>query len=177
MRSLQKAGQNRQKTSRASISSHDFHYRPAKRGAIWLAARLLNRLAEASYRHFVSLIYQWQGYVVIYDRHFLFEARPDNGNSQARTEVLFDRLEYFFLSCCFPKPGLVILLDAPASVLYGRKNESSIEYLERRREVILELGRKMAHFVRVDAAQPLEKVLAEVTKCIAGARVRADGGE
>jgi thymidylate kinase len=85
-------------------------------------------------------------------------------------ELLFDRLEYFFLSHFFPKPSLVIFLDAPATILFARKNESSIDYLERRREVILEQGRKMTRFVRVDASLSPEKVLAEVTRQIASAR-------
>lgn len=170
MRSLHKAARESEKTSRASISSHDFHYRPVRRSAAWLAVRLLNRLAEAAYRQTISLIYQWRGYMVIYDRHSLFEALPDKGSPQLRMELLFDRLEYFFLSHFFPKPSLVIFLDAPATILFARKNESSIDYLERRREVILEQGRKMTRFVRVDASLSPEKVLAEVTRQIASAR-------
>lgn len=170
--SLHKAVQKSGKTHRGSIASHDFHYKPAARSAIWLAARLLNRLAEASYRQFLSLIYRCRGYVVVYDRHFLFDVIPAKRNSQGGKGELFDRLEYLFFNYCFPKPNLVIFLDAPSSVLYDRKNESSIEYLDRRRKVVLEQGGKMADFMRVDATQPLEKVLEEVTECIAKVRFR-----
>jgi thymidylate kinase len=173
IRSLQKADQIYLKTPRESISSHDFHYKPTARSSIWLAARLLNRLAEASYRQFLSLIYRLRGNVVIYDRHFLFDAIPDKRNSQGGKQELFEHLEYVFLYYCFPKPNLVIFLDAPADVLYDRKKESSIDHLDKRRKAVLKQGEKMANFVRVDATQPLEKVVEEVTEYITKIRLRS----
>jgi thymidylate kinase len=172
IRFLKKASEESEKSSAAPVSSHDFHYKLADRSVIWLAARLLNRLAEASYRHFLSLIYQWLGYVMIYDRYFLYDACPDEENSQVWKDVTFERLEYFFFYHFFPKPNLVIFLDAPAGVLYTRKKESSIQYLDRRRKLILELGKKMTNFVVVDAAQPFDKVLAEVKEYIARFYIR-----
>lgn len=173
MRLLRKSAREPDTGPESSISSHDFHYTPSKRGAFWLAVRLINRLAETSYRHLLSLIYRWQGYVVVYDRHILFDVSPAEGSPRNRLEALFNRLEYFFISRFFPKPGVVIFLDAPAHVLYGRKNESSIDSLARRRVAIIEQGRKMTDFVRIDATQPLDRVLAEVIEHITRARDRA----
>src|SRR5512136_940637 len=49
-------------------------YENPKYGLVWSGGRFLNRLAEAWYRHTVSLVYQLRGYMVVYDRHFLFDS-------------------------------------------------------------------------------------------------------
>jgi thymidylate kinase len=77
-----------------------------------------------------------------------------------------DRLLYWILKKTYPKPDLAILLDAPAEVLYERKRESTIDELDRRRNAYLKQGHEMKHFVRIDATQPLDKVLADVTQHI-----------
>ena len=59
-----------------------------------------------------------------------------------------------------------IVWDAPAEVLYERKKEATLEYLEWRRRVIMEQGATMANFGRVDATQPLDRVLAQVTQLV-----------
>jgi thymidylate kinase len=144
-------------------SSHDLHYGAIERGPLWVTARFLNRLAEAWWRHFLSLSYQARGYVVVYDRHFLFETAPDV-HLEAKKQKLFDRLEYKFLNNYYPKPDLVIFLDAPPAVLYGRKGEATLQHLEKLREAILEQGKHIPNFVNVDVSQPLDHVLAEVTQ-------------
>jgi thymidylate kinase len=149
------------------VSSHDLHYgENVERGKLWMAARLLNRLAEAWYRQLLSLSYQWRGNVVIYDRHFLFETTPAVTGTQDKEQPLLDRLEHWVVHHLYPRPGLVIFLDAPAEVLYQRKREATPTYLERRREVVLELGETLPNFVRVDAAQPLDLVVVDVARSI-----------
>jgi thymidylate kinase len=149
-------------------SSSDFHYTPLKFSVISHALRVINRIAEATYRIIISLGYQLRGYVVIYDRHFLFSVNPPP-NSRIQTYTyheLVDYLEYLFFTYIFPKPNLVIFLDAPAEVLYLRKREANIALLKMMRETILSLGKRTENFFQIDATQSIERVLAEVTQVI-----------
>lgn len=149
-----------------SVSSHDFHYTPATRGAIWITLRMINRIAEASYRFFISLWYQMGGFMVIYDRHFLFEATPSSISKIRTYAQLLNYFEYIFFKYFYPKPNLVVFLDAPPDILYKRKGEADIDLLKKNRERIIKIGNTIKNFFRVDATQPLEKVLADVTRII-----------
>lgn len=171
LRALRKAAEKSGLPMSESNSSHDFHYKPATHGAIWHTLRLINRIAEASHRSILSLIYRLRGNIVICDRHFLFDAPLPSLNSQIRNYMmLVNRLEYWFFNYFYPKPDLVIFLDVPSEVLYRRKGEADIAYLNRKRAEILERGKTIRNFIRIDAAQPVEKVLAEVSEHIANFR-------
>jgi thymidylate kinase len=61
---------------------------------------------------------------------------------------------------------MVILLDAPAELLWERKREGSLEALVRRREEYLRLEDRLHDFAIVDATQPAEAVLHEVARLI-----------
>jgi thymidylate kinase len=148
------------------IPARHLEYSQTKRGPIWVTARFLNRLAEAWYRQVVSLSYQLRGYVVVYDRHFLFDTAPGVINSRVQKQQRLDRLLYWILRHLYPKPHLTIFLDAPPEVLYERKGEATPNYLNGRRGALLEQGGKLPSFVRVDATQPLGKVLEDVTQHI-----------
>jgi thymidylate kinase len=134
--------------------------RGGRRGRLRSVARLANRLAEEWYRHLVSWHYQWRGFVVLYDRYFLFDFAPEI--LVAKTLSREQRLHLWCLTHLCPRPDLVIFLDAPGTVLFARKAESSVEELERRRQGFLQQAEKSADFVRVDATQPLAEVYDEV---------------
>lgn len=165
-RSYHKMTQESGETPADVIPAEHYEYARKKRGPIWVAARFLNRLAEAWYRQIISFKYNLQGYVVVYDRHFLFDTAPMAMDGQKEEFDEHDRLLYWILKRTYPKPDLAILLDAPAEVLYERKRESTVEELNRRRNAYLEQGNQLDRFVRVDATQPLDKVLADVTQHI-----------
>ena len=149
-----------------SPAVHRAEYRPVKRGPLGAAARLLNRLAEEWFRQLVSWMYQLRGYIVIYDRHFLFEYGFASNNFDKHDKPLTERLHYYSLTRLYPKPDLVILLDAPPSVLLERKKEWPLEMLQQRQEKYLELAAHVPHFARVDATQPLDTLLADVARHI-----------
>jgi thymidylate kinase len=65
-----------------------------------------------------------------------------------------------------PKPDLVILLDAPPEVLQRRKREVPFEETSRQRRAYLALVGTMHNGRVVDAARPLEEVIAEVNDII-----------
>jgi thymidylate kinase len=153
-------------TPRKEVSTHDLHYRSVKRSPIWVAARTLNRLADIIYRVIISWWYRRQGYVVVYDRHPAFETARLASDWEALGWKHHARIQHWLLSTICPRPDLAIYLDAPAEVLYARKKEATPEYLERRRRVIMEQGATMDSFLRVDATQPPDRVLAEVTRLV-----------
>lgn len=132
------------------------------RGVAWATARLLNRLAEQWFRQLVAWSYQMRGYTVLYDRHFTL----DFGVPSPKTLRLDQRIHWWCLEHLYPRPDLVILLDAPGEVLFARKGESTIAELNRRRALLLQQGARLRAFVAVDATQPLEAVYAEVARHI-----------
>jgi thymidylate kinase len=131
---------------------------------LWAACRLSNRLMEECYRQLLSWAYQACGKIVLYDRHFLFDFSLDEVSPDGQS---FDaRLHRWFLHHLYPRPDLVIYLDAPPEVLFARKGEKSVEELARRRQGFLRLKDREANFSVVDATQPIRKVYADVLNCI-----------
>jgi thymidylate kinase len=135
--------------------------RPASvRGGGRATVRLLALIAEEWFRQFVSWYYQARGYTVLYDRHFVFDFAPEIAGTTA--EPFDKRLHRWLLQYLYPRPGLVLFLDAPGELLYARKGESTPKELERRRQVFLKLGKTMPRFRRVDATRPLKEVYQEI---------------
>ena len=144
------------------ISNHDLEYRDVKRSRIGATARMLNRMAEEWFRQVIAWCYRIRGYLVLYDRHFIFEYTPKSIDVQKHNQRLTDRLHLWFLDRLYPIPDLVILLDASLDVLLKRKKECPLDHLQRHRKALREQAKKMANFVRINADQPLEKVYEEV---------------
>ncbi len=133
-------------------------------GLLWATGRLINRLLEEWYRQLLSWGYQFRGYAVVYDRHFLYDFTLDgiDGEKQPADKRIHRRL----LENCYPRPHLTIYLDAPADVLFARKGEKTLKELDRRRQAFLQLGHRTKNFVRIDATRPVDIVYAEVSALI-----------
>jgi thymidylate kinase len=131
----------------------------------WIALGLMNEVTEEWYRQIVAWLYVRRGVVVIFDRHFFVDFYTDDVAGGA-TRKLDRRIHGFLLSRVYPRPDLVIYLDAPPEVLFARKGEGTLEWLERRRREYLELAPKMKHFVVVDASRPLHEVMDDVAGAI-----------
>ncbi|MCZ6593966.1 MAG: hypothetical protein O6943_03515 [Bacteroidetes bacterium] len=166
LRAYLKKNANKIKSSKvqslnASIQQPEEWWEEDKRGKIFATLRLLNRLAEEWFRQFISWSYQLRGYMVIYDRHFIFEqaAKPGPENRKLR---LTERLHRWLLEHCYPKPDLVIFLDASPDELFRRKGETTIEYLQMCRDAFLSYEKKMSNFRRVDALQQPDDVCREI---------------
>lgn len=162
VRAERRARRRRGDDTTEPISLHGIEHRRDTRGRLWAAARLVNRLAEESLRQIVSWWHQLRGFVVVYDRHFLFDFSTSDGSTRRFSE----RIHLWFLEHVYPKPHLVLFLDAPASVLYARKQEVPEEYLEARRKAFLSRGATMAGFVRIDASRPMEQVHEDAAQAI-----------
>jgi thymidylate kinase len=70
----------------------------------------------------------------------------------------------------YPRPDLVICLDAPTTVLHARKPESDPQWLEGRRQEYLRLTGVVPEVVVVDADRPVEAVLRDVVDVIKARR-------
>ena len=137
--------------------------------------RLLNLAAEEWFRQGVAWLHRRRGYVVLFDRHFYLDfcghalVHPDPAPS------LSQRLHLRMLQRLYPRPDLVIYLDAPAEVLFARKGEGTLELLELRRQEYLRLGELVARFEVVDCARPLPEVEADVIRTIRDFAARQEG--
>jgi thymidylate kinase len=129
------------------------------------AARLTVWMTEEWLRQLVALGHSLRGRIVVFDRHFYldyYHADVEAGRRRGPAE----RLHGWMLARVYPKPDLVILLDAPAEVLHARKPEATVAWLERRRQQYLELAPLVPEFVVVDVDRPLEAALSEVVAAI-----------
>jgi hypothetical protein len=156
------------KSSVAAELAHTFHF-PVRviymgrgtRAATSTSTIVARTLVRRWVRYLQGQIHKWRGRLVLFDRYthdaLLPPARPGHLPRAARRWMLARSL---------PAPDLVILLDAPAGVLFQRKGEQSLEALERRRRHYLELSARVPGMVVVDAAQDLTSVRREVTQAV-----------
>jgi len=125
--------------------------------------RLANRVAEETYRHVLTARFTSKGYIVLFDRHFLFDYYS--------TDILAPRTfaqkaHGLFLRHIYPRPNLVIYLDAPPEVWFARKGEGTLDSLARNRDEYLSFGGLVPRFHVVDGTQPLDRVVADVAEHI-----------
>ena len=137
--------------------------------------RLLGWLAEEWYRAIVARVYAKQGNLVVFDRHFLFDYYASHVQRQPG-QLLAARLHGMLLRRFYPRPDMVVVLDAPAEVLHARKREQSVETLERRRQDYLSLSRLVPDFNVVDATRSQGDVAAEITALIRSRQAPAREG-
>ena len=127
---------------------------------------LTNRLAEEWFRQLVTWYQLGRGRIVLYDRHFYTDYYAHDIVANGRERSLGQRIHGFMLQHVYPKPDLVILLDAPAEVLWARKPEGTFAAVAQRRQEYLEMGREFADFAIVDATQPPDLVYQQVEHLI-----------
>lgn len=128
----------------------------------WL--RLGNRVAEEWYRQLIAAIDIRRGRIVVFDRHFTADFHASDVAAPDRT--LSRRVHGFLLQHAYPKPDLVIFLDAPPEVLFARKGEGTVASLARRRAEYRRLGAGLERFAIVEATQPLADVVSRVAGII-----------
>ena len=140
---------------------------PAKRAvkAGARGVRLVLWLAEEWFRQIVAEYHRRRGRIVLFDRHFYADYYHFDVATEDRRPVS-SRLHGWLLKNVYPKPDLVICLDAPGQVLFDRKGEASPEWLEGRRRQYLQLSAVIPDFVVVDVNRPLDVVTREVATVV-----------
>ena len=128
--------------------------------------RLANWIAEEWFRQGVAWTHQRRGAVVLFDRHFFCDYYANDVVGRRPGRPWTSRVHGMMLERLYPRPDLVILLDASAQVLFDRKGEGTLESLERKRQEYLALAPLVARFRSVDATQPIDLVVAEVIAAI-----------
>jgi hypothetical protein len=143
---------------------------PIKRllGGVKAWALMANRVAEEWFRQVVSWVYQKRGYNVLFDRHFVLDYYFYDMAYDDPQKPLVRRVHGYLLKRFYPRPDLVVYLDAPAELLFKRKGEGTVEALERRRQEFLSLREVLPAFGVVDASQPVEQVVAQAAGIIRG---------
>ena len=127
---------------------------------------LVNRLSEEWFRQGLAWYYQRRGNIVVFDRHFFLDYYAYDVVGNRGEQSLARRIHGFILLHAYPRPDLVLYLDAPAEVLFARKGEGTLEALERRRQDYLQMREHVPHFVVVDATQPIDDVVHTVSQAI-----------
>lgn len=123
---------------------------------------LTNKLAEESYRQVLAWHHSRRGRIVLFDRHYFSDYYAYDVAPTDEKRPLARRIHGYFLNSVYPKPDLVIFLDAPAEVLFARKGEGTVELLEKRRQDYLQIRGLVPRFAVVDAAQPADAVVRDV---------------
>ena len=103
----------------------------------------------------------FRGGLVLIDR-FYYDFFVDQRRYRLQVPLGLVRLGYTFLK----KPDLVILLDAPAAVLQSRKQEVPLAETERQCRAYRALVAGLSNGRIINAAQPAEKVGADITRTI-----------
>jgi thymidylate kinase len=129
--------------------------------------RMANWLAEEWFRQGIATIHERRGKVVVFDRHFFCDYYAFDVVDRGPGRSLASRVHGYNLRRLYPKPDLVVMLDAPAEVFFARKGEGTVESLELRRQEYLAQADLFRGFVIVDARQPADAVVAEVRERIA----------
>ncbi len=122
---------------------------------------LVVRLARQWARGLSGQYHQLRGRLVLFDRYSYDSLLPSD-----RPLSRLDRVRRLLLARTSPRPSLVVILDAPADVLYARKREHNVELLERQRQSFRSLHGRLPHSVVIDAGRDVEAVARDVTAAI-----------
>ena len=134
-------------------------------------ARVANQIAEEVYQQAIIGWHHARGRVVVCDRHpsadhFAHDLAAWPGQRLSR------RVHGAFLRRCIPAPDLVLVLDAPPSVLYARKGEGTLEDLASRRAEYLAYAESADRSVVIDASRPFDEVVAVAHDAVAAELAR-----
>lgn len=99
--------------------------------------------------------------LIIFDRYY-FDYYVDLKRFQYNMPEWLPRV----FSWSIPNPNIIFVLDAPAEVLYKRKQELPIEELRRQRNAYYNLKNNVKNVVVIDATKTIEEVVEEITTII-----------
>lgn len=138
--------------------------------------RLLNWMAEEWYRQAIASWHERRGELVLFDRHFFCDYYANDVAGRRPGRPWTSRIHGRMLERLYPRPDLVILLDAPAEVLHARKGEGTPESLERKRQEYMALSEVVERFQVVDATRDIDTVVADVIGAIRAVETEVASG-
>jgi thymidylate kinase len=125
----------------------------------------VSRLFRQWARYLAATYHRAHGRFVLFDRYSYDAMLPP------RTRLSWhSRCRRWLLARSCPAPDLVVVLDAPGEVLYGRKREHTVAILDHQRQAYLQIASRPGSLV-VDATRDAESVRREVTSFIWSAYV------
>ncbi len=124
-------------------------------------AGLALSLARQWWRYSQAFYHGLRGRLVVFDR-YTYDALV----GARQREGLHQRLRRWLLAHACPAPDLVVILDAPGSVLAARKPEHTAALLEQRRQRLLALEPRLGRCAVVDATAAPAEVRRKVTGLI-----------
>ena len=139
----------------------DPHALPARHPAVSLCYFGFHWLEFLLGSHLCLRPVTFRGGLVLIDRYY-YDFFVDQRRYRLSVPLFIVRLGHFFLK----KPDLVVLLDAPAEVLQRRKQEVPLAETERQRVAYRELVQGFPNGRVLDAAQPPDKVGADLNRAI-----------
>jgi thymidylate kinase len=128
------------------------------------AWRIMRRLFVVWWRYLTAIRHQAMGRLVVFDRYVYDALLPP------QAPLIWLKRPYFWLvSRACPRPGLVILLDAPGEVMHVRCGDRGAVELEAEREHFARVAARAPRGVRVvrlDTNRPPQAVLADAMEHI-----------
>lgn len=125
-------------------------------------ARLLLVMPEEMYRSAVVNRMRQADAVVLLDRDYYLDYYWHDVSPNHGQRSLAQKIHGWYLSRFYRQPDMVLHLDAPAEILFARKQEGSIESIESRRMEYCRLAGILGDYRVIDVKQPLEDVVAAV---------------
>jgi thymidylate kinase len=122
-----------------------------------IGARLAIVLVKLSLKSMLVAYHRRLGRVVVLDR-FTYDADVASANLDWK-----GRLTSRLVKSLCADPDLIVLLDAPADVMFDRKGEHGLEKLQALREGYLRLAERYPELAVVDATQPRDQIRRHVT--------------
>ena len=141
-------------------------------GAVKSNLRMANLMAEEWFRQAIAWWYERRGFIVLFDRHFYCDHYAHDVTAPDPNGPLLRRLHGMLLRRVYPKPDLLIVLDAPAEVLFARKGEGTLDLLESRRKEYLDLAGVEPRSAVIDATRSHDDVTHDVVETIRNFRKR-----
>ncbi len=123
-------------------------------------ARLVMRMGRLGYRTAQARYHRTRGRIVLLDR-FTYDVLLPSADLDWR-----GRITAWLVRRLCAEPELVIVLDAPAELMWERKHEQGIEELERRRLTYLQVADSREFSIVIDARQTIEQVRDQAERAI-----------
>ena len=150
----------RRKTQTDAVVTNPHGQRP--RGFIASSAKALFLIADYLLGYMFQVVPALgRTHLIIFDR-YVYDLLVDS----KRVRYGGPRWLLRLVALVVPRPDLVILLDAPAEVLWSRKQEVVFEEVVRQRKAYLQVVSKLPSAIVVNAAQPIPDVIRDVNGAI-----------